>query len=472
MDFELLRGEVHAIVGENGAGKSTLINILSGAIPPTEGEIYLDGERIQHFSPSYALKHGISVIHQELLLIPELDVGQNIFLGQEPIKGGFIDWPVIYKKSKEILSELGLSIDPYEKIKNLSIAMQQMVEIARAISFDAKVIAMDEPTSSLSEEEINILFDLIKRLSKSGKSIIYISHRLEEIFEIANRVTVMKDGEKIITDNIENLTKEKIVTYMVGRKIEEMYPERKVEKKEEILSVGHFTRAGYFEDISFSLHRGEILGFYGLVGAGRSELAQTIFGLYPKDKGVLRFKGKKVKIKRCQDAISLGIGYLPEDRKTQGLFLNMAITHNTVISSIYQFLKMGILLKNKIVEKTKEYIELLKIKTPSVYQIVNNLSGGNQQKVIIAKWLLTRPEVFILDEPTRGIDVGTKREIYNLMDSMSKEGIGIVMISSDLPEILGVADRIIVMREGKIVGEFTKDEATEELVVARATGAS
>ncbi len=472
MDFELLRGEVHAIVGENGAGKSTLINILSGAIPPTEGEIYLDGERIQHFSPSYALKHGISVIHQELLLIPELDVGQNIFLGQEPIKGGFIDWPVIYKKSKEILSELGLSIDPHEKIKNLSIAMQQMVEIARAISFDAKVIAMDEPTSSLSEEEINILFDLIKRLSKGGKSIIYISHRLEEIFEIANRVTVMKDGEKIITDNIENLTKEKIVTYMVGRKIEEMYPERKVEKKEEILSVGHFTRAGYFEDISFSLHRGEILGFYGLVGAGRSELAQTIFGLYPKDKGVLRFKGKKVKIKRCQDAISLGIGYLPEDRKTQGLFLNMAITHNTVISSIYQFLKMGILLKNKIVEKTKEYIELLKIKTPSVYQIVNNLSGGNQQKVIIAKWLLTRPEVFILDEPTRGIDVGTKREIYNLMDSMSKEGIGIVMISSDLPEILGVADRIIVMREGKIVGEFTKDEATEELVVARATGAS
>ena len=472
MDFELLRGEVHAIVGENGAGKSTLINILSGAIPPTEGEIYLDGERIQHFSPSYALKHGISVIHQELLLIPELDVGQNIFLGQEPIKGGFIDWPVIYKKSKEILSELGLSIDPHEKIKNLSIAMQQMVEIARAISFDAKVIAMDEPTSSLSEEEINILFDLIKRLSKGGKSIIYISHRLEEIFEIANRVTVMKDGEKIITDNIENLTKEKIVTYMVGRKIEEMYPERKVEKKEEILSVEHFTRAGYFEDISFSLHRGEILGFYGLVGAGRSELAQTIFGLYPKDKGVLRFKGKKVKIKRCQDAISLGIGYLPEDRKTQGLFLNMAITHNTVISSIYQFLKMGILLKNKIVEKTKEYIELLKIKTPSVYQIVNNLSGGNQQKVIIAKWLLTRPEVFILDEPTRGIDVGTKREIYNLMDSMSKEGIGIVMISSDLPEILGVADRIIVMREGKIVGEFTKDEATEELVVARATGAS
>ncbi len=459
-------------MGENGAGKSTLINILSGAIPPTEGEVYLDGEKFLIFSPSYALKHGISVIHQELLLIPELDVGQNIFLGQEPVKGGLINWSAIYKKSKEILSELGLSIDPHEKVKNLSIAMQQMVEIARAISFDAKVIAMDEPTSSLSEEEINILFDLIKRLSKGGKSIIYIYHRLEEIFEIADRVTVMKDGEKVITDKIENLTKEKIVTYMVGRKIEEMYPERETGEREEILTVEHFTRVGYFEDINFSLHRGEILGFYGLVGAGRSELAQTIFGLYKKDKGVLRFKGKKVEISTCQDAISLGIGYLPEDRKTQGLFLNMAITHNTVISSISQFLQMGILLKNKIAGKTKEYIELLKIKTPSVYQIVNNLSGGNQQKVIIARWLLTRPEVFILDEPTRGIDVGTKREIYSLMDSMSKEGIGIVMISSDLPEILGVADRIIVMREGKIVGEFTKDEATEELVVAQATGAS
>ncbi len=459
-------------MGENGAGKSTLINILSGAIPPTEGEVYLDGERIQHFSPSNALRRGISVIHQELLLIPELDVGQNIFLGQEPVKGGLINWPTIYEKSKEILSELGLSIDPHEKVKNLSIAMQQMVEIARAISFDAKVIAMDEPTSSLSEEEINILFNLIKRLSKGGKSIIYISHRLEEIFEITDRVTVMKDGEKVITDKIENLTKEKIVTYMVGRKIEEMYPERKVEKKEEILSVEHFTRSGYFGDISFSLHRGEILGFYGLVGAGRSELAQTIFGLYKKDKGVLRFKGKKVKIKKCQDAISLGIGYLPEDRKTQGLFLNMAITHNTIISSLSKFIRLGILIKRKIASKTEEYVRLLNIKTPSIFQIVNNLSGGNQQKVIIARWLLIKPEAFILDEPTRGIDVGTKREIYSLMDKMSKEGIGIIMISSDLPEILGVADRIIVMREGKIVGELAKEEATEELVVAKATGAS
>ncbi len=404
-------------------------------------------------------------------MVPELDVGQNIFLGQEPLKRKVIDWSAIYKRADEIISSLGISLDVHTKVKDLPIAMQQMVEIARAISFDAKVIAMDEPTSSLSEEEIKILFNLIERLSSQGKSIIYISHRLEEIFEIADRVTVMKDGERIITERIENLTKENIVSYMVGRKIEEMYPERVTEEGEYILEVDGFSREGFFEDITFSLKRGEILGFYGLVGAGRSELAQTIFGLYPKDKGVLRLKGKEVYIHSCIDAINLGIGYLPEDRKTQGLFLNMAITHNMIISSIGEFTNKGVLLKGRIREKTEEYVEILKIKTPSIYQIVNNLSGGNQQKVIIAKWLLTRPEVFILDEPTRGIDVGTKREIYNLMDQMAKDGIGIIMISSDLPEILGVADRIIVMREGRIVGEFKGEEATEEIVVAKATGA-
>ena len=471
MDFDLREGEVHALVGENGAGKSTLINILSGALTPTEGEIYLQGKKIRHFSPTYALKNGISVIHQELLLVPELDVGQNIFLGQEPTSVHIIDWNMIYRKADEIISTLGLSIDPRTKVKDLSISMQQMVEIARAISFEAKVIAMDEPTSSLSEEEIKILFRLIKKLSSQGKSIIYISHRLEEIFEIADRVTVMKDGEKIITDEVKNLSKEKIVSYMVGRKIEEMYPKRVESKGEKILEVEGLTREGWFEDITFSLRKGEILGFYGLVGAGRSELAQTIFGLYPEDKGILKLKGKEVRINSCIDAINMGIGYLPEDRKKQGLFLNMAITHNMVISSIKEFVNIGVLLKAKIRAKAEEYVDILKIKTPSIYQIVNNLSGGNQQKVVIARWLLTKPEVFILDEPTRGIDVGAKREIYDLMDGMTKEGIGIIMISSDLPEILGVADRIIVMREGKIVGKFKKEEATEELVVAKATGA-
>lgn len=471
MDFDLREGEVHALVGENGAGKSTLINILSGALTPTEGEIYLQGKKIRHFSPTYALKNGISVIHQELLLVPELDVGQNIFLGQEPTSVHIIDWNMIYRKADEIISTLGLSIDPRTKVKDLSISMQQMVEIARAISFEAKVIAMDEPTSSLSEEEIKILFRLIKKLSSQGKSIIYISHRLEEIFEIADRVTVMKDGEKIITDEVKNLSKEKIVSYMVGRKIEEMYPKRVESKGEKILEVEGLTREGWFEDITFSLRKGEILGFYGLVGAGRSELAQTIFGLYPEDKGILKLKGKEVCINSCIDAINMGIGYLPEDRKKQGLFLNMAITHNMVISSIKEFVNIGVLIKTKIRAKAEEYVDILKIKTPSIYQIVNNLSGGNQQKVVIARWLLTKPEVFILDEPTRGIDVGAKREIYDLMDGMTKEGIGIIMISSDLPEILGVADRIIVMREGKIVGEFKKEEATEELVVAKATGA-
>lgn len=472
VSFKVARGEIHALVGENGAGKSTLMNILTGALPKDEGEIWLRGKQAEINSPADSKALGISMIHQELSLIPHLTVGQNIFLGREPGGRipGFINWNELYNNAQAILNRLNIDVDAHAQVLELSIAQQQMVEVAKALSLNADLIAMDEPTSALTDRETEVLFDVMRSLKKQGVGLIFISHRLEEVFQIADRVTVLRDGQYISTEAIEGLDHDKVVRMMVGRELGEMYPKEEALREEIVLEANDLEEGHELKGVSLKLHRGEILGIAGLVGAGRSALAETLFGIRPATRGEIKVNNQPVKINSPEEAIRLGIGFVPEDRKQQGLFLNMAVRENITMSTLDKISTWGVVNFRKADKISSEIVERLDIRTPNLRQRVRNLSGGNQQKVIIARWLTLNPRVLILDEPTRGIDVGAKAEIHNLMNQLAQEGVGVLMISSELPEVMGVSDRILVMHEGRLTGEFTRDQATQDDIMRAATG--
>lgn len=468
--FDLAPGEVHALVGENGAGKSTLMKILAGAEIRDSGEILISGQPVNFTSPHDSKAHGIALIYQEFNLIPELTVAENIFLGIEPTKGGFIDRKKLYADAGRILKRIGVEVDLHAQIKNISVAQQQIVEIAKALTFNTRIIAMDEPSATLTEHELKKLFELINKLKASGIGIIYISHRLEEIFQIADRVTVFRDGKHIHTDTIENLDKDKIIHLMVGRALAEEFPKLKTSRGKKLLSVQNLNSDSKLKNINFELFQGEILGITGLVGAGRTELARAIFGADPVTTKTLLLEEQPLEINSPQDAIKHGIGLLTEDRKNQGLILGMAIYENISLTHLEKLVKAGFIQHRREYQVARDYMKDIRIKAPSEFQFVKNLSGGNQQKVVVAKWLFSESKVVIFDEPTRGVDVGAKVEIYNLMNELVRKGIGVMMISSELPEVLGMCDRILVMHEGKIRGELTREDATQEKIMYFATG--
>lgn len=472
VDFSVRPGEVHALVGENGAGKSTLMKILAGAQPKDSGEIFIDGRPAQIDSPQSAMALGISIIYQEFNLVKYMSAAENIFLGREP-KGrlpGFVDFGRMYKDAQEVIDQLGVPLSVRTPVSRLSIAQQQMVEIAKATSRKSQIIAMDEPSATLTEHELDSLFSLIRQLKEQGVSIIYISHRLEEIFEIADRVTVLRDGNLVGTVDVTDTNREEIIKMMVGRELKDKIPKKEVPIGEPALTVTGLNRAGVLHDISFAVRQGEILGLAGLVGAGRSEVARAIFGANPIDSGEIRLNGNRVEIRSPRDAINLGIGLVTEDRKTLGLIMGMALRENVSMANLGVLSRLGFINRGKERAAASRYVTDLMIKTPSVEQQVQNLSGGNQQKVVLAKWLFTQSKVLIFDEPTRGIDVGAKTEIYNLMNRLAENGAAIIMISSELPEVLGMSDRILVMHEGRVAGELSREEATQEAIMHLATG--
>jgi len=464
-------GEIHALVGENGAGKSTLMKVLSGVYPPDSGEIYLNNQRVNISNLQEAQKLGISIIFQEFNLIPHLSVGENVFFGRFP-QGfcGKVNWNRLFSEAEQILASLGISLDPHSLVKNLSVADQQMVEIAKALSLKSQVLIMDEPTSALTQKEIDILFALMKKLKSQGVAIIFISHRLEEVKEIADRITVLRDGEKISTAEAKDLTREEIANLMVGREMKTMFPKQEAKIGRIILEVKNLFRNGKLDNVSFYLRKGEILGIYGLVGAGRTELARAIFGEDPIDKGDILIEERPITFYSPYDAVHAGIGMVPEDRSQQGLLLTQSVEFNISLPSLMNYANFGKINKKLASEEALKQVKALNIKTPSLNQKVMYLSGGNQQKVVLAKWLELEPRILILDEPTRGIDVGAKAEIYSLISNLAQKGFGVIMISSELPEILGMSDRILVMNKGQITAQFNREEAEPQKIIMAAAG--
>ena len=472
VDLDLRAGEVHALMGENGAGKSTLMKVLTGIHDANEGTIHYNGKQVAYSKPKDAMEDGIVIVHQELNMMNHLTVAQNIFIGREEFRHNWlIDDGASIKKAKKLFELLKLDINPTEKVGNLTVGKQQMVEIAKALSMDAKVIVFDEPTAALTESEINELFVIIDDLRSKGVGIIYISHRMDEIARITDRVTVMRDGEYVGTVNTKDTTKDEIIAMMVGRTI---YEDPKAasavaDDAPVVLEVKNLNAGSSVKDVSFQLRKGEILGFSGLMGAGRTEVARLLFGADKKESGTIFVNGKEVTINSPQDAIREGIGYLSEDRKRFGCIVDMTIANNTVMTNLDKYIKGGLIDDGEIVKVSDEFVKQLRTKTPSSKQLVRNLSGGNQQKVVIAKWLEQNSDILIFDEPTRGIDVGAKSEIYTLMNSLVAQGKSIIMISSELTEILRMSDRIVVMCEGRKTGELDISQATQERILALAT---
>jgi ribose transport system ATP-binding protein len=471
--FELLPGEVHGLVGENGAGKSTLMKVLAGIYERDAGTIKVRGEPVVAHNTRQALDQGISIIHQELNLMRHLTAAQNIFIGREHKKGVrfLVDDPEINRKSEELFKLINLKLDPRVKVAGLTVAQQQMIEIAKALSFNLDVLIMDEPTSALSDSEIEELFKVIRDLQSQGKGIVYISHRMDELHHICDRVTVMRDGRYIATTPMKEITTEQIIAQMVGREIyESRHSHGDTSKNEVILEVKDLNRGRVVQGVSFELHKGEILGFAGLLGAGRTETMRLIFGADPMESGEVFVKGNKVLIKQPKDAVRHGIGYLSEDRKRFGLALGMSVKVNTVMASLNKFLKsFGVIDEAKSKAVTEEYVKRLNTKTPSIEQQAKNLSGGNQQKVVVGKWLVRDSDILIFDEPTRGIDVGAKSEIYKLLNELVDQGKSIIMISSELPEILRMSHRVVVMCEGRVTATLNAEESTQEKIMYFAT---
>ena len=464
VSFSVKPGVIHALIGENGAGKSTLMKVLNGVYQANAGEIYINGEKTVLNGVKDAQAAGISIIYQEFNLINTLSVAENIFLGRYNGKKT-IAWKELKEKAAALLADLGFNFDVNKEVGKLSTAEKQLVEIAKALSLDAHIIVMDEPTSSLTEKEVDMFFPIIERLKAKGITVIYISHKLDEIYRLCDDVTIMRDGQVTGNAAVQEITRDKIIELMVGRSLDMEYPPRTAKPGEPILEVKNLCRRQQLKDISFTLHRGEILGFAGLVGAGRTELAEAIFGADPADSGEIILKGESVKVRSTLQAKNLSIGMVTEDRKETGLVLPMDVTENTTITDLKSVSK-GIILDKKAEEKVaQKYVDSLKTKTPSLHQKINNLSGGNQQKVALAKWLYSNSDVLILDEPTRGIDVGAKFDIYCLMNELTEQGKAIIMISSELPEVLGMSDRVLVMHGGQIKGELTGDEMTAEKVM-------
>ncbi len=472
VQLDIKEAEVLALVGENGAGKSTLIKILTGALGGWSGEILWKGKPLKVNHPWEAQQAGISTIYQELTLCPDITVAENVFLGREPKKHGAIDWAKMNAMTAEVLEKLDVHVAPTEKVGRLTVATQQLIEIARALTMNAQLIIMDEPTSSLSEHEVSTLMRIVKDLKANGISVLYISHKFNEIFEISDRISVLRDGEYIGTVNTEDAKLDDVLVMMVGRTVNIRFKERTNKIGDVIFAVENLTTAGAFEDLSFELHEGEILGVSGLVGAGRTEMARAIFGIDKSDSGAITIGGKKLPMPRSpKEALKLGIGFLPEDRKEEGLVLLMSVQENSTLTALAKNRHNTVIHSKQERSLVEEYVKKLTIKTPSIEQLTRNLSGGNQQKVVIAKWLASESKILIFDEPTRGIDVGAKAEIYDLMNELVAQGYGIIMISSELPEVIGMSDRILVMHEGRSAGIFEKDAVTPEEIMSYATGA-
>jgi rhamnose transport system ATP-binding protein len=470
VSFALRSGEVHALLGENGAGKSTLVKVMTGVYQPDAGEIYLNGERVHFPDPRDSRQAGVAAIYQELSLFPDLDVAENIFAGRQPTTTARrIDWRKLYNEAERLLTSLGVHLDLKKKARNLSIAQQQMVEIARAISINARILIMDEPTSSLTLNEVADLFNLVRRLKDDGTSIIFISHRLEEIYELADCVTVLRDGSYVDTCGVDEVSHDDLIRMMVGRTISNLFPKQEAQMGDVVLKVDNLTRPGVFENVSFELHRGEILGMAGLIGAGRTDVARAIFGVNPALSGTIQIRGKRESITSPEQAIRLGLAYVPEDRQIHGLIPRMNIIANITLPLLEEYATAGWL--NNLLERSTALsaARQMEVRADNIHQTARELSGGNQQKVVLAKWLSTKPRILILDEPTRGIDVGTKSAVHALMSKLAMEGMAILMISSELPEVLGMSDRVLVMREGRVTAQISRAEATQEKILYYAT---
>jgi ABC-type sugar transport system ATPase subunit len=477
VNLTVRRGRLNALIGENGAGKSTMMNILAGVFPPDAGTVTLEGQPVSFKNPREAQTAGIAIIFQELNLVPDLSIAENIFIGREPLnRFGLVDFARMNREAAALLAELESDADPRTLVSQLKVGAQQVVEIARAISFNSRVIIMDEPTSAITEHEIAMLFRQIKRLKQSGVGLIYITHKLDELPEIADDITVFRDGRFVGAKPFGEVTRDQMIRMMVGRELAELFPKTPARPGDVALrvrkvSLQHAERTGDFavRDVSFEVRRGEVLGIFGLMGAGRTELLQTIFGLHPgTSTGEIEVEGQRVVIKSPQDAIAAGLALAPEDRKAEGVVLGMSVAHNTTLSCLPRIERLGLLQPKLERELVGNYVTRLRVKTPSLDQTIVNLSGGNQQKVVLAKWLATEPKVLLLDEPTRGIDINAKKEIYALIDELAQSGLGVVMVSSELPEILGIADRILVLCEGRKTAEFKRGDATEEMIVKAA----
>lgn len=462
ISLQLKAGEIHALLGENGAGKSTLIKVLGGIYIAEEGEIYIEGKKVTINGVKDAQDNGVAIIHQELVLVPYMTVAENIFLGREHGNGRFVNKDSMNKEAQELLDQYQMNIDAETMVKDLTIAQQQMVEIVKAISFNSKILVMDEPTSSISDKEVGFLFETMRTLTKKGVGIIYISHKMSELEEICDRVTVMRDGTYVGTKVVKETSKDELVAMMVGRELTNYYVRDFSSSTEVVLKCENISDGKMARGASFEVRRGEIIGFAGLVGAGRSEVMKCIFGLTRNSTGDIYMEGKKIEIHSPVEAVKYGIALVPEDRKQEGLYKVQSVRFNSTIQILKDFIK-GIRVDLDKEEKiTQDYIDMMSTKTPSQDQVIGNLSGGNQQKVMIGRWLATNPKVLILDEPTRGVDVGAKSEIYAIMNELAKKGMSIIMISSELPEILNMSDRIYVMREGKIRGCFNHSEGVTQ----------
>ena len=470
--FQLKQGEIHALMGENGAGKSTFIKVITGVHRPEAGEIFLNGEKVEFKTPKDAQNHSIAAIYQHGTAYPHLSVTENIFIGHEKMtKFNTIDWKGMHKEAEALLRRLGSEIDPHTSMGNLTVAEQQIVEIAKAISTNAKIIIMDEPTAALSKRECEELYRITEQLRDEGCSIIFISHRFEDMYRLASRVTVFRDSQYIGTWDVDGISNEVLISKMVGREISQIYPKQQVEQGKEIFKVNGLSKTGYYKDITFSLHEGEILAMTGLVGAGRTEVCQGIMGIEKPDSGEVFLDGEKLKIRHPLDAMNAGIGYLPEDRQKQGLILDWSLGQNVTLSTLEKFTHGTVINRREERQKSKELLEKVKTKALSVYDKASSLSGGNQQKVIVAKVLSSDIKVVILDEPTKGVDVGAKAQIYEIMSDLASQGYGVIMISSEMPEVIGMADTILVMKEGRVSKIFQGDEVkgiTQEKILEAA----
>ena len=479
VSLEVYPGECLALVGENGAGKSTLMKILSGVYEPDEGHILLEGRPVTLSNPHQAQQLGISIIYQEFNLFPNLTVEENIFIGREPSASGFVRWSSLRQAATELLGRLGVQLDPAAVVRDLSVAQQQMVEIAKALSYNSRIVIMDEPTSALTEAEVAALLDIIRGLKAQGLGIIFISHRLEEVFAISDRITVLRDGQNVGDLITAQATPEQVVQLMVGRRLEDLFQKEDSQVSERpVLEVRGLSRTGtrrdpsaiVLKDISFQVRAGEIVGLAGLVGSGRTELVRAIFGADHYDSGEILIDGQPVTIRSPQDAIRLGIGLVPEDRKQQALVLELAVRENISLAALSRICRGGFVRLAEERRLAQSFVNALQIRTPGLEQKVRNLSGGNQQKVVLAKWLALEPKILLVDEPTRGVDIGAKAEVHHLLSQLAQRCVAILMISSELPEILGMSDRVLVMRRGMIAGELSRAEATQEKIMALATG--
>jgi len=470
VNFSCKKGEVHALVGENGAGKSTLMKILAGVYQQDEGEILLRGEPVRFHDPHHAQSLGISIIYQELNLLPDLNVAENVFLGREPrSRLGFINIQELERQAGEALNRLGVDIDPRTPLRQLSVARQQMVEIAKALSLNAELVIMDEPSATLGGQDLQNVFDVISALKQQDVAVIYISHRIAEVFVVADRVTVLKDGKVVDTKKVADIGRGELVRMMIGRTFSESFPPRAASVGEKVLTIEGVSSGRELSEVSFDIHAGEIVGIAGLTGSGRTELAQCVFGVRPVDSGSIKFVRTGQSPGNPRQAMKNKIGFLTEDRKAEGVVLDLSVRHNVALPSLHERQRWGFVLQRKEEQIVGEMIDKLACRTPSLRQEVQYLSGGNQQKVVLAKWLVSEPELLIFDEPTRGIDVGAKSEIWHLMRELANQGTAILMISSELPEIIGMSDRVIVMHRGRIAGELKGDQATEEKVLMLST---